>query len=87
MESDAAIVSYSDASNMLKNMNKDLEKMQEEMEKISAQAMWMTYDMVVIRTKPDLADSQKRLEETFLKCKEDIEKKWLEMLDKPKGDA
>ncbi|XP_030044103.1 synaptonemal complex central element protein 3 [Microcaecilia unicolor] len=71
---------YDSVSKMLRDLNKDLEKMLEEMEKISVQATWMAYDMVVMRTNPALADSMRRLEEAFLKCKEEVEKNWQDIL-------
>ncbi|XP_051505975.1 synaptonemal complex central element protein 3 [Myxocyprinus asiaticus] len=46
-----------------------LEKMTEQMENISVKLSWMAYDMVVMRTSPDLAESLKSLENEFLKCK------------------
>nr|XP_033772689.1 synaptonemal complex central element protein 3-like [Geotrypetes seraphini] len=71
---------YDSVSKMLRDLNKDLEKMLEEMEKISVQATWMAYDMVVIWTNKALADSMRRLEEAFLKCKEEVEKTWQDIL-------
>lgn len=35
----------------------------------SVKLSWMAYDMVVLRTSPDLAESFKSLENEFLKCK------------------
>ncbi|KFZ46080.1 Synaptonemal complex central element protein 3, partial [Antrostomus carolinensis] len=65
---------------MVEDLNSDLEKLLEEMEKLTVQATWMVYDMVVIRTNPDLANSMRRLEDAFLSCKEEIEKKWQDVL-------
>ena len=39
----------------------------------------MAYDMVVMRTNPALAESMRRLEDAFLNCKEEMEKKWQEL--------
>ncbi|XP_019404200.1 PREDICTED: synaptonemal complex central element protein 3 [Crocodylus porosus] len=69
---------------MLEDLNRDLEKLLEEMEKLSVQATWMAYDMVVMRTNPDLASSMRRLEDAFLNCKEEMEKNWQEMLKETK---
>ncbi|XP_068596924.1 synaptonemal complex central element protein 3 [Brachionichthys hirsutus] len=45
--------------------DKDLERMGEDVEKISAQLTWMAYDMVVLRTIPELAASMLKLEEAY----------------------
>ncbi|XP_007243318.3 synaptonemal complex central element protein 3 [Astyanax mexicanus] len=50
-------------------LNKDLEKMTEQMENVSVHLTWMAYDMVVLRTNPQLAKSLRRLEDEYLKCK------------------
>lgn len=50
------------------------------------QATWMAYDMVVMRTNPDLTNSMRRLEEAFLNCREEMEKKWQEVLRESKGE-
>ncbi|KAM6215621.1 synaptonemal complex central element protein 3 [Rhynchocyon petersi] len=73
-----------DMLKMLSDLNKDLEKLLEEMEKISVQATWMAYDMVVIRTNPMLAESMRKLEDAFLNCKEEMEKNWQELLNETK---
>ncbi|XP_026774194.3 synaptonemal complex central element protein 3 [Pangasianodon hypophthalmus] len=49
--------------------SKDLERMTEEMENISVNLTWMAYDMVVLRTDPQLAKALKRLENEFIQCK------------------
>lgn len=46
----------------------------------------MAYDMVVMRTNPDLANSMRRLEDAFLNCKEEMEKKWQEVLRESKDE-
>ncbi|XP_055252818.1 synaptonemal complex central element protein 3 [Moschus berezovskii] len=75
---------YDSTLKMLSDLNKDLEKLLEEMEKISVQATWMAYDMVVMRTNPALAESMRRLEDAFLNCKEEMEKNWQELLSETK---
>lgn len=50
------------------------------------QATWMAYDMVVMRTNPDLTNSMRRLEDAFLNCREEMEKKWQEVLRESKGE-
>lgn len=46
----------------------------------------MAYDMVVMRTNPHLSNSMRRLEDAFLSCKEEMEKKWQEVLSEYKGE-
>ncbi|KAM6214118.1 synaptonemal complex central element protein 3 [Sarcoramphus papa] len=77
---------YDNMVKMVEDLNRDLEKLLEEMEKLTVQATWMAYDMVVIRTNPDLANSMRRLEDAFLSCKEEMEKKWQEVLSDSKGE-
>ncbi|KFQ27823.1 Synaptonemal complex central element protein 3, partial [Mesitornis unicolor] len=70
---------YDNMVKMMEDLNRDLEKLLEEMEKLTVQAAWMAYEMVVIRTNPDLANSMSHLEEAFLSCKEEMDKKWQEV--------
>ncbi|XP_016110143.1 synaptonemal complex central element protein 3-like [Sinocyclocheilus grahami] len=58
-----------DSSRESLQLNQHLEKMTEQMENVSVKLSWMAYDMVVLRTSPDLAESFKSLENEFLKCK------------------
>ncbi|XP_024593405.1 synaptonemal complex central element protein 3 [Neophocaena asiaeorientalis asiaeorientalis] len=83
-DSDPGERNYENMLKMLSDLNKDLEKLLEEMEKISVQATWMAYDMVVMRTNPTLAESMRRLEDAFLNCKEELEKNWQELFDETK---
>ncbi|NXF81964.1 SYCE3 protein, partial [Sclerurus mexicanus] len=71
---------YENSMKKMENCNKDLEKLLEEMEKITVRAAWMTYNIVTIHTNPGLANSMKRLEDSFLRCKEQVERKWQEVL-------
>ncbi|KAK3564376.1 hypothetical protein QTP86_017322 [Hemibagrus guttatus] len=50
-------------------LGKDLERMTEQMENISVNLTWMAYDMVVLRTGPQLAKYLKRLENEFVQSK------------------
>ncbi|KFV66704.1 Synaptonemal complex central element protein 3, partial [Dryobates pubescens] len=59
---------------LMEDLNRDLEKLLEEMESLTVQATWMAYGVVVLRTNPDLASSMRCLEDAFLSCKEEIEK-------------
>ncbi|NXI37837.1 SYCE3 protein, partial [Galbula dea] len=78
-ESEPQEGNYDNMVKMVKDLNRDLEKLLEEVEKLTVQATWLAYDMVVIRTNPDLATSLRRLEEAFGSCKE-MQKKWQEVL-------
>ncbi|CAK6967758.1 LOW QUALITY PROTEIN: synaptonemal complex central element protein 3 [Scomber scombrus] len=50
-------------------LNKDLERMIEDTENMSVQLTWMAYDMVALRTNPELVASMKRLEEAYYRCR------------------
>ncbi|NXO58344.1 SYCE3 protein, partial [Aramus guarauna] len=80
-ESEPQEGNYDNMVKMVEDLNRDLEKLLEEMEKLTVQATWMAYDMVVTRTNPDLVNSMRRLEGAFLSCKEEMEKKWQEVLN------
>ncbi|KAM4034417.1 synaptonemal complex central element protein 3 [Anomaloglossus baeobatrachus] len=73
-----------DVSKGLTDLNKDMERMLEQMEKISVKTTWMVYEMVMTHSDPAIVDQMRRLEESFLQCKEEIEKKWRDMLDETK---
>ncbi|XP_009892426.1 PREDICTED: synaptonemal complex central element protein 3 [Charadrius vociferus] len=85
-ESEPQEGNYDNMVKMVEDLNRDLEKLLEEMEKLTVQATWMAYDMVVIRTNPDLSNSMRRLEDAFLSCKEEIEKKWQDVQIESKGE-
>ncbi|KAM3611960.1 uncharacterized protein V6R79_000028 [Siganus canaliculatus] len=50
-------------------LNRDLERMIENVENMSVQLTWMAYDMVALRTSPELGDSMRKLEEAYHRCK------------------
>uniref|UniRef100_A0A4W4E236 Zgc:194246 n=1 Tax=Electrophorus electricus TaxID=8005 RepID=A0A4W4E236_ELEEL len=50
-------------------LSKDLDRMTERVESIAVDLTWMAYDMVVLRTVPQLTKSLKRLEDEYLLCK------------------
>ncbi|XP_042349320.1 synaptonemal complex central element protein 3 [Plectropomus leopardus] len=50
-------------------LNKDLERIIEDIENISVQLAWMSYDMVALRTSPELAESVQKLEEAYHRCR------------------
>ncbi|KAG7283088.1 hypothetical protein CRUP_033034 [Coryphaenoides rupestris] len=53
----------------LLELNKDLERMIEDVENISVQLTWMAYDMVVRRTSPEQGDMLNRLEDAYQQCR------------------
>ncbi|KAK1159329.1 synaptonemal complex central element protein 3 [Acipenser oxyrinchus oxyrinchus] len=61
---------------LLENLDKDLEKMLEDVEKISVQVTCIAYDMVVLRTDPEVAESLGKLKDSFLKCTAVLESNW-----------
>ncbi|NWV42961.1 SYCE3 protein, partial [Grantiella picta] len=68
--------------NMEKMMEhtRELEELLDQMEKNTVQANCLAYNLVAIRTNPDLTNAMKRLEDAFLRCKEQMEKKWEEVV-------
>ncbi|XP_032384111.1 synaptonemal complex central element protein 3 [Etheostoma spectabile] len=49
-------------------LNKDLERIIEEVENISVKLTWMAYDLVALRTSPELGDAMDKLEEACHRC-------------------
>ncbi|KFP26978.1 Synaptonemal complex central element protein 3, partial [Colius striatus] len=68
-----------DMVKMVEDLNRDLEKLLDEVEKLTVQTISMTHDMVVLCSNPDLANSISHLTDVFQSCKEEIEKKWQDM--------
>uniref|UniRef100_A0A3Q0SAH1 Synaptonemal complex central element protein 3 n=1 Tax=Amphilophus citrinellus TaxID=61819 RepID=A0A3Q0SAH1_AMPCI len=50
-------------------LNKDLERMTEDVENMTVQLTWMAYDMVALRTGPELGASIRKLEEAYRNCR------------------
>ncbi|XP_059202319.1 synaptonemal complex central element protein 3 [Centropristis striata] len=50
-------------------LTKDLEIIIDAVENMSVQLTWMGYDMVAVRTSPELGVSMQKLEEAFHRCK------------------
>ncbi|XP_075959241.1 synaptonemal complex central element protein 3 [Anarhichas minor] len=50
-------------------LNKDLERIIEAVENISVQLTWMGYDMVALRTSPELGTSMLELKEAYHTCR------------------
>ncbi|NXU08118.1 SYCE3 protein, partial [Pardalotus punctatus] len=59
---------------------KELEELLDQIEKNTVQANCFTYNLVAIRTNPDLTNAMKHLEDAFLRCKEQMEKKQEELV-------
>ncbi|GLD61979.1 synaptonemal complex central element protein 3 [Lates japonicus] len=53
-------------------LNKDLERMIDGAENISVQLTWMGYDMVALRTSPEVGASMRKLEEAYLRPEADV---------------
>ncbi|XP_078116083.1 synaptonemal complex central element protein 3 [Sander vitreus] len=49
-------------------LNKDLERIIEDVENISVQLTWMAYDLVALRTSPELGAAMEKLEEAYHRC-------------------
>ncbi|XP_061582049.1 synaptonemal complex central element protein 3 [Cololabis saira] len=53
-------------------LDADLERMTEDVENMSVQLSWMTYDMVELRTRPELALRMRELEEAYRRCRDAV---------------
>ncbi|XP_041846423.1 synaptonemal complex central element protein 3 [Melanotaenia boesemani] len=51
------------------DLNKDLESMIEDIENMSVQLTWMAYDLVTLRTSPELGASMLQLKEAYNRCR------------------
>ncbi|NWI77073.1 SYCE3 protein, partial [Dryoscopus gambensis] len=71
---------YDDRRKMDENLKKDMEELLEKMEELTVRATWIVYDCIAMRTNPDLTNAMQHLEVTFLRCKEEMEKKRPEVL-------
>ncbi|XP_039631194.1 synaptonemal complex central element protein 3 [Polypterus senegalus] len=54
------------------NVDKELEKMIDDMEQVSVQLTCMVTDVVILRTNPEVMRSMKKLEDGYLRCKSSI---------------
>ncbi|XP_055368403.1 synaptonemal complex central element protein 3 isoform X2 [Betta splendens] len=50
-------------------LNKDLQRIVEDVENLSVQLTWMVYDLVALRTNPLLGASMRKLEEAYQRCR------------------
>ncbi|NXT70857.1 SYCE3 protein, partial [Chaetops frenatus] len=79
-ESESQEENYDNRGKKVENLKMDMEECLEKMEKLTVRTAWMTYNCVAIRTSPDLPNAMQHLQDAFLMCKEQIEKKWQEVL-------
>ncbi|XP_040178367.1 synaptonemal complex central element protein 3 [Rana temporaria] len=73
-----------DVLKILQDLNRDLEQLLEQMEKVSADTTWMAYDMLTTRNNPAMDEQMKRLNEAFQKCLIEVDTTWKEMLEQAK---
>ncbi|NXF26128.1 SYCE3 protein, partial [Rhodinocichla rosea] len=79
-ESESQEGNYYNRGKMVETIETDMEELLEEMEKLTVRVTWMAYDYVAIQTKPDLPNAMQHSEDVFLMCKEQMEKKWQQVL-------
>ncbi|XP_077639317.1 synaptonemal complex central element protein 3 isoform X1 [Lonchura striata] len=79
-ESESQEENYYNGEKMVENFNTDMEELLDEMEKLTVRAAWMAYNYVAIQTNPGPYNAMQHLEDAFLMCKEQMEKKWQEVL-------
>ncbi|XP_074504189.1 synaptonemal complex central element protein 3 [Sebastes fasciatus] len=58
-----------DSIDSVLELNKDLERIIEAIENMSMELIWMGYDMVAVRTSPELGDSMQKLDEAYRRCR------------------
>ncbi|TNN36134.1 Synaptonemal complex central element protein 3 [Liparis tanakae] len=58
-----------ESSDDVLELNKDLERIIEAVENLSVQLTWMGYDMVALRTSPELGTSMRNLSEAYQRCR------------------
>ncbi|NXX27527.1 SYCE3 protein, partial [Nicator chloris] len=79
-ESESQEENYDKRGNEVQNFKTDMKELLDIMEKLTVHAAWMAYDCISIQTNPDLHNAMQHLEDVFLMCKEQMEKKWQEVL-------
>ncbi|KAF2975679.1 hypothetical protein EK904_014150 [Melospiza melodia maxima] len=72
---------------MVENIKTDMEELLEEMEKLTVRAAWMAYSYTAIQSNADLSNAMQHSEDAFLMCKEQMEKKWQEVLLESRGEG
>ncbi|NXS02194.1 SYCE3 protein, partial [Oxylabes madagascariensis] len=79
-ESESQEGNYDNRGNKVQNFITDMEELLEKMEELTVHRAWMAYNCVSIHTDPDLQNAMQHLEDVFLMCKEQVEKKWQDVL-------
>ncbi|NXE02360.1 SYCE3 protein, partial [Chaetorhynchus papuensis] len=79
-ESEFREANYDDRGKRRGNLKKDMEELLEKMENLTVRAACVVYDCTAIWTNPDLTNAMQHLEDAFLRCKEQMEKKGQEVL-------
>ncbi|NXD30937.1 SYCE3 protein, partial [Spelaeornis formosus] len=79
-ESESQEGNYDNKGKKAENFKMDMEEFLEKIEKLTVHTVWMTYNCTAIQTNPDLFNTMQHLEDAFLMCKEQIEKKWQEVI-------
>ncbi|NWH41133.1 SYCE3 protein, partial [Chloropsis hardwickii] len=79
-ESESQEGNYDNREKKVDNFKTDMEELLEKMEKLTVRAAWMAYNCVAIQTNPELPKAMQHLEDVFLMCKEQMDKKWQEVL-------
>ncbi|NXO09614.1 SYCE3 protein, partial [Oriolus oriolus] len=70
---------YDDRGKVRQNLKKDLDELLEKMEELTVRVTWVVYDYMAIWTNPDLSNAMQHLEDVFLRCQEQMEKKGQEV--------
>ncbi|NXO64406.1 SYCE3 protein, partial [Phainopepla nitens] len=78
-ESESQEGNYNNRGKEVNNLKTVMELL-EKMENLTVRTAWMAYYCTAIQTNPDLSNAMQHLEDAFLMCKEQMEKKWQEVL-------
>ncbi|XP_014737066.1 PREDICTED: synaptonemal complex central element protein 3 [Sturnus vulgaris] len=86
-ESESQEGNYDNRRKNEENLRKDMKRFLEQMERLTVRAACTVYNCATIKANPDLLSTRKHLEEAFLMCREQIEKKWQEVLMESRGEG
>ncbi|NXT99796.1 SYCE3 protein, partial [Buphagus erythrorhynchus] len=79
-ESESQEGNYDNRRKNVENFKMDMKEFLEEMERLTVRAAWTAYDCLTIQANPDLLNTMQHLEDAFLMCRGQIEKKWQEVV-------